>query len=260
MPNDLLGVVVSPGALAVPGGLPGTSGESAWTRVAAAFTPPDIGDTVPVEVNSTAWLTVGAPLLIDEIVYLVVSIASTTEATLRRVDPTLALPTTGIGRFVLQNQSTIISPTLISPRLIGVTDGSDAAPGEIGELLVATPGTYISGTAAAWTQLFPTGLTLPPGDWDVTGHLVFSTAGVTALSGLFFRWSVTPNEGGGINISVAPGVTIPPTAANFTLLMPTVRYLLTTPTAINVAWMGSVTGSGSGMQMIPCRIRARRMR
>lgn len=68
--------------------------------------------------------------------------------------------TTGSGTtFVLQQ-----APTINQPRLVGVTDGSDAQPGEIGEYL------YTDGDTSA-------GLNLPvtAGDWDLIATLTTSS-------------------------------------------------------------------------------------
>ncbi|QGY29758.1 hypothetical protein [Pantoea cypripedii] len=71
----------------------------------------------------------------------------------------------------------------------GVTDGTDAAAGEIGEVLSAssnaTPVTLTSGTASNLIQL-----TLTPGDWDIRGVGRFepSVGSVTAVSA---SWNTT---------------------------------------------------------------------
>jgi hypothetical protein len=59
----------------------------------------------------------------------------------------------------------------------GVTDGSDAAAGQIGEYLVATA----SGVALA-TNVQATVVSLPltAGDWDVTGDVAFHITGATS--------------------------------------------------------------------------------
>jgi hypothetical protein len=54
---------------------------------------------------------------------------------------------------------------------IGVTDGSDAAPGHIGEFLSASvqPGSPLVATSNVVMNI--TTLTLPPGDWDLQGQV-----------------------------------------------------------------------------------------
>ena len=66
--------------------------------------------------------------------------------------------------------------------LQGVTNGSDAPPGQIGEVIssvVASPGvTLTTGVSAAVTSL-----SLTPGDWDVTGEvwIAVGAGGATAI-------------------------------------------------------------------------------
>jgi hypothetical protein len=73
-------------------------------------------------------------------------------------------PTTGVGDvFMLQDQ-----PTTNQPIIMGVTDGSNAVAGAVGEVLsrvtgyIAFPGGGIPITLAT--------LNLTPGDWDVSGE------------------------------------------------------------------------------------------
>lgn len=59
---------------------------SAFTRVTKEFVLPDIGDLVTVEVESTAWMAVGAPIYIDGATYVIDTVDSPTEVTLLRVE------------------------------------------------------------------------------------------------------------------------------------------------------------------------------
>lgn len=68
------------------------------------------------------------------------------------------------------------STSTIGP-IIGVVDGSDAAPGEVGEFLTAS-GTfnYAAGTTTGVTSTGQIDLiNMPPGDWDMTIAAAFST-------------------------------------------------------------------------------------
>lgn len=69
--------------------------------------------------------------------------------------------TTGNGEtFVLQDQ-----PTVNQPRIMGVTDGSEAAPGEVGEVISA----YNFVSAAAVSSISGiASITVSPGDWNVS--------------------------------------------------------------------------------------------
>lgn len=57
--------------------------------------------------------------------------------------------------------------------LVGVTNGSDAQPGQVGEWVqFAVPATY---TAIPQTQILSLGV-LQPGDWDIWANILVSTA------------------------------------------------------------------------------------
>lgn len=74
----------------------------------------------------------------------------------------LTLPTTGVGGiFALQDQ-----PTINQPVLMGVTDGSNAAPGQVGEYLSVIS---LNGPFTGSGQI-PATLNVPPGDWDICGY------------------------------------------------------------------------------------------
>lgn len=88
-------------------------------------------------------------------------------------DPT----TTGSGNtFVLQQ-----GPTINQPRVMGITDGSNAATGEVEEYLrVDIPMEQIS-SGGGWTRM-PNTLTLSPGDWEVEGLGYVSNLPITTAS------------------------------------------------------------------------------
>jgi hypothetical protein len=65
------------------------------------------------------------------------------------------------------------SPDFVGP-IVGVVDGSDAAPGEVGEFLTAI-GTfnYAASPATSTGQLAM--INMPPGDWDIWASASFTT-------------------------------------------------------------------------------------
>jgi len=125
----------------------------------------------------------------------------------------------------------------------GVTDGSDAAAGDIGEYLAA------SGASIALVNLAATALvsiTLTAGDWDVSGSATFAAGSGTHLS-----------FGAGINgIEVQNQATFPSTSITQAMVTGVNRYSLTTTMTVSTMaqaqFTGSVTASGT--------IRARRVR
>lgn len=75
-----------------------------------------------------------------------------------------------------------VSPSTVGP-IVGVVDGSDAAPGQVGEFLTAT-GTFAY-AAGSGTGVTSTGtinlISMPPGDWDFTISASFSNLITSAL-------------------------------------------------------------------------------
>jgi hypothetical protein len=124
----------------------------------------------------------------------------------------------------------------------GVTDGSDAAAGNIGEYLTASAATPLFSGAS--TNVVS--LSLTAGDWDVSGDVQFVTSGGTLSA-------VGCGIGG---VTVLINATFPAGSTNQLLATATRRYNVTAATTVwlvAVAYFsGTVTASGV--------IRARRMR
>lgn len=99
--------------------------------------------------------------------------------------------------------ASIFSSTLApNGGLVGVTTNSNAAAGQVGELI---PSTVLVGSAVSMTTSTPvniTSISLTAGDWDVWGNVAFAPAGTTTVS-LIAGWISTtsaaiptaPNEG-----------------------------------------------------------------
>lgn len=128
----------------------------------------------------------------------------------------------------------------------GVTDGSDANAGDVGELLTASGGpvTLASGTAATIATL-----NLTPGDWDVSGNVVFSpSAGGTSRS--FY--------GAGLDaLDTYLAATFSTAALNQAMNTGPRRYNVSAATAVHV--VAQVVFSG-GTVTATATARARRMR
>jgi hypothetical protein len=133
----------------------------------------------------------------------------------------------------------------------GVTDGSDAPPGAIGEFL-SVVNTVPSLTSGIWQNLSV--INLPAGDWDVFGTV-------------FLNSSTNSGNGAAIGLSLAPasiGLTTDYTttawmgwSANFALTTPPMRQNLTSTTPI---YLAVYLTFGSGTVYANNVIRARRMR
>lgn len=75
-----------------------------------------------------------------------------------------------------------VAANTIGP-IIGVVDGSDAAPGEVGEFLTAVGSfAYAAGTVSGTTSTGTINLiTMPPGDWDLTVSASFTNVITAAV-------------------------------------------------------------------------------
>ena len=124
----------------------------------------------------------------------------------------------------------------------GVTDGSDAAAGDVGEYLSASAGVALSSAVVANVA----SLSLTAGDWDVSGNVGF-VAGSGTHS--FFAAGI-----GGIDTYLA--ATFSAAAINQALSTATRRYNVTAATTVWVVAEAQFTGVMSATGSI----RARRMR
>lgn len=86
----------------------------------------------------------------------------------------LAANVTGSGGIALKT-----SAALTTPVITGVTDGSSAASGIVGEVLSSSFASAVAITTATPTQVQT--LTLTAGDWDVWGILQANPAGGTTI-------------------------------------------------------------------------------
>ncbi len=132
----------------------------------------------------------------------------------------------------------------------GVTDGSDASAGQVGEYVAATgSGVGLANGSPANVAT----LALTAGDWDVSGNVQFVatgaltrvTAGVSTVSGGYNSWSTTVSGtlGSGSSQQIGNGGPV-----RVIVGTPTTAYLVATATFTS----GGVTAGGT--------IWARRMR
>lgn len=94
------------------------------------------------------------------------------------------LGVTGSGSIVLAS-----SPTITTPSIQGVTNGSAAGAGQVGQVLTAT-GTSVSLTSASSVNC--TSIPLTAGDWNVWGSSYFTPAGSTTQSQIATGVNTTP--------------------------------------------------------------------
>jgi hypothetical protein len=132
----------------------------------------------------------------------------------------------------------------------GVTDGSDAAAGYVGEFMIATPAAGGSANAAPTSMA---SLTLTAGDWDVWGLLTLTTAGpLTALVGSIS--TVNNTHGSQLAALVPTAATI---SGGTAITIPMVR--ISSSVTIGAYLIGQQNFS-SGTPQIQAVISARRVR
>jgi hypothetical protein len=87
--------------------------------------------------------------------------------------------TVQIGNLI--KQVSVSAPAQIPLPLVGVTDGSNAAAGQVGEVIASNNTAGV--TLVSTTPANVTSITLPAGDWDVYGEVWFALSGTppTAL-------------------------------------------------------------------------------
>lgn len=133
--------------------------------------------------------------------------------------------------------------------LIGVTDGSPAQPGQVGEYLEFVQDVPILGTAQ--TQVLSMGV-LQPGDWDV--WLQAAPAGWTADIQCYFYPTPAGFDNAGYVILGDNGP-VPISASG-----PAFRALLSVPTLVTVTLTTNNSGPGSGASTCSVTVFCRRRR
>jgi hypothetical protein len=137
----------------------------------------------------------------------------------------------------------------------GVTDGSDAKPGEIGEFIFANRTTALSVGIATTTDL--TSITLSPGDWDVTGAVSFqgdSYTGGTDLHAWVNTVSATEPSG-----DTGGKTMIATSAAGLYNLFPIPPLRVSSASSVTI-YLSCYTNYGAGTMLVKGMVRARRMR
>ena len=109
----------------------------------------------------------------------------------------------------------------------GVTDGSSAQSGVLGEVIESL---VASGSAVALTTATPanvTSISLSAGDWDIDGHVVFAGASATTAAGDLFSTGISttsatlPTDGSEQPVGV-PAVTTTSFKAGTSLIKKTI--------------------------------------
>jgi hypothetical protein len=164
-----------------------------------------------------------------------------------QIGPGLALNT-----GTTPNTLGMASPTPAIPKL-GVTDGSNAAAGQVGEVITANMGSAGVNIPASntWTNVLS--ITLTPGDWDVVGTInITSSAGATNIAATQSLTTAPSSAMGDFWVQIY-GVTL----SEFGSAIPPQRYTVTANTIVYLLGFcafttGTVTAYG---QLIARRMR-----
>lgn len=149
-------------------------------------------------------------------------------------------------------ESPVIGP------IIGVVDGSDAAPGEVGEFITGI-GTFAYAVYPAVSNGTINLLNVPPGDWDFT----VSASYTSVIDGSNFALSPKPtgmsNDMIGENANFLVGTTVP--ALNLVLVGQSARGSFAVATMLTFAVNVDNSGTpGAGPGTMAMRIEGRRRR
>jgi|SRR5215831_7747971 len=113
---------------------------------------------------------------------------------------------------------------------MGVTDGSNAAAGQVGEYRssIIPSASPVSVTSGTWTQV--TSLALPAGDWDFEGYVGFAgtASGVSAFAGAVSP-TVTPAQPAdnvSMNFTTGGSTVLPTGTARLSVSATTTVYLV----------------------------------
>ena len=145
---------------------------------------------------------------------------------------------------------------ITSPGIIGVTDGSNATAGTVGEYISSTVNAPSSGLTNSTTATI-TSISLTAGDWDVSGVFSFNFgtgASATQAYGALSTGTTLPSSSNGGSIFIPATLA---TSSGLALTANPIRVNVTTTTTVYLLgyliFVGGSAGAGG-------YIRARRVR
>lgn len=151
--------------------------------------------------DNAGTLTLGASLgVFDEGSLQSSSTTATSAGVIYQPSALASKPVRILGRFVAVNTAgSWASPTEVSvaPFLKGgVTDGSSALQGQVGELISVNKTSNTNGSTTANTYTDVQSITLTPGDWDITaiGTTYCEGATGTGIQGALMHFVLTDNS------------------------------------------------------------------
>lgn len=167
---------------------------------------------------------------------------------------TLTMPNstqTIVGRTTTDTltNKTLTSPTINQPIINGITDGSVAASGVVGQYIEQTSSSGAgSVTMANNVSTNVLSISLTAGDWDVRALTTFvpdNGLSVTFLKSTLSTASATPDNTPGRNTSLFMLATTYPGGTGTVLAIPSYRFNLTATTTIYLVASATFTNSGT---------------
>lgn len=136
--------------------------------------------------------------------------------------------------------------------LVGVTNGSQAQPGQVGEFVLFSQN--VNFTAAAQTQILSMGV-LQPGDWDVWQYAYFSQVFTSA------SMILSPQPAGfSFDLFANTGSVDPTNFEAMSLVSTTAQASISVPTLMVISFVTNGLGTGPGPGVAVVNIAARRRR
>lgn len=145
--------------------------------------------------------------------------------------------------------------TLTGATIIGITNGSSAPAGAVGEFITATQ-TSIAITNQAWSAV--PSITLTPGDWDVQGWAEYLPSG-SFIGQAYVQITNTPGTSNA-NIATSGTVAVTTGGANLSTTMLASGVTRWNVTANTTVYVGLFVAFTSGTCNVASYIRARRVR
>jgi hypothetical protein len=170
--------------------------------------------------------------------------------TVKWVASTMASPLPVVNGGTGANTSSGALSNLGAMPKVGVTDGSNAAAGQIGEWLQAG-NSYSNLSWGIW--LTPTQITLSPGDWDVWGYVSASPGAASTLTNVNGSFSNVVNAQGTVLFEWLGSIS---TGSIIGGMIPQ-RYNVTTSTIVYLTTYLNGTGTNNSLA---ASIYARRVR
>lgn len=158
------------------------------------------------------------------------------------------------GNLAVVGTTSLTGPLTPTGGIVGVTNGGNAAAGQIGEFVTAT------GAATPLTTNTPANavsLNLTAGDWEVSGVCVFSPAAATVVTSLIVGVSTVSATIGAFGTFDRSEVQFQPGVTANTLHTPTSRISTAVPVTVFLVVQAGFTG---GTESAIGLLRARRVR